>query len=57
MKRYKNSGTKLTIVVKNKRASGWTKAWFYCRVPSWRKECLCPALPYERCGLSDKASD
>jgi hypothetical protein len=45
MKRYKSSGTKLTIVVKNKRASGWTKAWFYCRVPSWRKECLCPETP------------
>jgi hypothetical protein len=32
-KHYKGSGAKLTIVVKNKWSSGWTGAWFYCKVP------------------------
>jgi hypothetical protein len=31
-KRYKGSGAKLTIAVKNMWAVGWAKAWFYCKV-------------------------
>jgi hypothetical protein len=31
-KRYKGSGAKLTITVKNKWAAGWTRVWFYCNV-------------------------
>jgi hypothetical protein len=30
---YKGSGLKVTIVVKNKWSVGWTRTWFYCKVP------------------------
>jgi hypothetical protein len=33
VKRYKDNGPKLFLAVKNKWSVGWTKAWFYCRVP------------------------
>jgi hypothetical protein len=32
-KRYRGHGVKLTVVVKNKWSGGWTRAWFYCKVP------------------------
>jgi hypothetical protein len=33
----RGSGAKLTPAIKNKWSSGWTKAWFYCKVP--RHQC------------------
>jgi hypothetical protein len=30
----RGSGAKLTPAIKNKWSSGWTKAWFYCKVPT-----------------------
>jgi hypothetical protein len=32
-KRYKGSGAKLTVAMKNKWTLGWTKARFSCKVP------------------------
>jgi hypothetical protein len=32
----RDDGPKLSLAVKNKWSSGWTKAWFYCRVPCLR---------------------
>jgi hypothetical protein len=32
-KHYEGHGAKLTLVTKNKWASGWTRAWFYFKVP------------------------
>jgi hypothetical protein len=29
----RGNGAKLTPAIKNKWSSGWTKAWFYCKVP------------------------
>jgi hypothetical protein len=29
VKSYKDSGPKLSLAVKNKQSTGWTKAWFY----------------------------
>jgi hypothetical protein len=36
MKRYKDSGPKLSLTIQNKWSVGWTKVWFYCRVPIHR---------------------
>jgi hypothetical protein len=30
---YKGSGVQLTVTLKNRWAAGWTRAWFYCKVP------------------------
>jgi hypothetical protein len=35
-KRYKDSRAKLTVAVKNKWSLGYTKVWFYCKVPIHR---------------------
>jgi hypothetical protein len=32
VKPYKGSGVKLTIIVKNKCCTGWTRVWFYYKV-------------------------
>jgi hypothetical protein len=32
-KRYRGSGAKLTIAMKNKWVADWTITWFYCKVP------------------------
>jgi hypothetical protein len=29
----RDGGPKLSLVVKNKWSTGWTKSWFYCRAP------------------------
>jgi hypothetical protein len=36
LKRYVGHGAKLTLTVKNKWSTGWTRAWFYCKVPLLR---------------------
>jgi hypothetical protein len=38
VKRYKGSRAKLALVVKNKWAARWMKAWFYYKVPAY----ICP---------------
>jgi hypothetical protein len=32
----RDGGPKLSLVIKNKWSAGWTKSWFYCRVPCQR---------------------
>jgi hypothetical protein len=32
-KQHKSNVVKLTVAVKNKWPTGWTKGWFYCKVP------------------------
>jgi hypothetical protein len=35
----RDGGLKLRLTIKNKWSSGWTKSWFYCRVPyRWSSE-------------------
>jgi hypothetical protein len=35
----RDGSPKLSLVIKNKWSSGWTKSWFYCRVPCrWSSE-------------------
>jgi hypothetical protein len=29
----RDGGPKLSLMIKNKWLAGWTKSWFYCRVP------------------------
>jgi hypothetical protein len=29
----RDGGPKLSLTIKNKWLAGWTKSWFYCRVP------------------------
>jgi hypothetical protein len=33
VKHYGGVGARLMVVVKNKWSAGWTRAWFYCKVP------------------------
>jgi hypothetical protein len=30
---YRGQVVRLTVVIKNKWSGGWTRAWFYCKVP------------------------